>query len=142
MELPVMNTKENNYDEKKVLSAVCGLFCPSCLAFIAQRESPEKQKQIAEKFRIPVEMLKCDGCRSENRFYYCEHECKMFPCAQVRGLDFCGECEDYPCEIIRTFQAEMPHRLELWAAQDRIQEVGYVQWFDEMVDHYSIIQFL
>lgn len=52
-------------------------------------------------------------------------------------MDFCGECEDYPCEIIRTFQAEMPHRLELWAAQDRIQEVGYEQWFDEMVGHYS-----
>ena len=132
-----MNTKELSSDQKKELSAVCGLFCPSCIIYIAQRESPEKRKQIAENFKIPPEMLKCDGCRAETRFYYCEHNCKMVPCAQEKGVDFCGECDEYPCEIIKTFQAEMPHRLELWAAQDRIKEVGFETWFDEMLEHYS-----
>jgi hypothetical protein len=61
----------------------------------------------------------------------------MMPCAEDRGVEFCGDCGDYPCDIIKTFQAEMPHRLELWAAQDRIKEVGYKKWFDEMLEHYS-----
>ena len=92
---------------------------------------------IAESLKIPVEMLKCDGCRAENRFIYCEQNCKMAPCAAEKGLDFCGECDDYPCDVIKNFQAEMPHRLELWTAQERIKEIGYEKWFDEMMDHYS-----
>ena len=48
-----MNTKKLSSDQKKELSAVCGLFCPSCIIYIAQRESPEKKKQIAKNFKIP-----------------------------------------------------------------------------------------
>jgi hypothetical protein len=132
-----MGSKRTASDHKKELTGVCGLFCPSCIVFIAQRETPEIQKGIADKFNISVEMLKCDGCRGENRFIYCEQKCEMAPCATDKGLDFCVECEEYPCEIIKTFQAEMPHRLELWASQDRIKEVGHDKWFDEMMEHYS-----
>jgi hypothetical protein len=132
-----MNTNNGMTDQKKALSAVCGLFCPSCIIYIAQRESPENRKQIAKDLELPPEMLKCDGCRTENRFIYCDRNCKMMPCAEEKGVDFCGECGDYPCEVIKAFQAEMPHRLELWAAHDRIKEVGYEKWFDEMMEHYS-----
>jgi len=31
----------------------------------------------------------------------------------------------------------MPHRIELWQAQNRIREVGYENWFEEMLEHYS-----
>jgi uncharacterized OB-fold protein len=31
----------------------------------------------------------------------------------------------------------MPHRIELWRSQARIREVGYEQWYAEMIEHYS-----
>jgi adenine-specific DNA methylase len=134
-----MQMKKGAYQPDKKLVAVCGLFCPACGIFIAQRESLEKRSKMAKNLQIPVEGLKCDGCRAEKRFAYCE-TCKMTACAQEKGLDFCAECEEYPCTALKEFQAAMPHRIELWQAQVRIKEVGYEKWFEEMLEHYSCAQ--
>jgi hypothetical protein len=121
----------------KRLVAVCGLFCPGCTVFIGTREDPERLKMIAGHVQKPVEELQCEGCRSENRCFYCRERCKMGQCAQGKGVDFCGECNEYPCVVLKTFQAEAPHRIELWKSQERIREVGYEKWYREMIDHYS-----
>ncbi len=123
----------------KKLAAVCGLFCPSCIIFIAQRESLETRQETAKNFQIPVEALQCDGCRAEKRFAYCEN-CKMSACAQEKGLDFCVECSEYPCPALKEFQAAMPHRIELWQSQERIKKVGFETWFKEMLEHYTCPQ--
>jgi len=120
----------------KKLAAVCGLFCPSCIIFIATHEDPEKLRMIAEDRQVAVEDVECDGCRAERCNYYCK-TCRLYHCAAGKGIDFCGECADYPCEDLKAFQAEYPHRIELWEAQERIKEVGYEQWYTEMIEHYS-----
>ncbi len=132
-------TKKKLFDSKadKKLAAVCGLFCPACTIFIGTREDHERLKVLAEHAHKPVEELRCDGCRSEKRCYYCRERCKMGKCASEKGVDFCGECNEYPCEDLRAFQAAMPHRIELWESQERIKEVGYEKWYREMIEHYS-----
>ena len=124
-------------EDKKRLSAVCGLFCPSCTVFIGTNEEPQRLEAIADRFGQPVEAWRCQGCRSEKRSYYCENMCHMATCAAEKGLEFCGECEAYPCEELKKFQAERPHRIELWESQERIAEVGFFQWFEERMAHYS-----
>jgi hypothetical protein len=79
------------------------------------------------------------SCLTSARCYFLSKP-KMAACAAEKRLDFCGACADYPCDDLRTFQAAMPHRLELWQAQARIQEVGYEQWFVEMLEHYACPQ--
>jgi len=123
--------------DKKVLSAVCGLFCPSCTLFIGTHEEPSRLEAIAERLGRSVEDCKCEGCRSEKRSYYCENLCSMVACATEKGVEFCGACDEYPCEKLEEFQAERPHRIELWESQERITKVGCTQWFDEMLEHYS-----
>jgi len=103
---------------------------------LLREKSLEKRRKMAEDLQIPFEALKCDGCRAENRLAYCD-TCKMSACAEEKGLDYCGECEEYPCTTLKEFQAAIPHRIELWQAQDRIKEVGYEKWFEEMLEHYS-----
>ena len=61
----------------------------------------------------------------------------MAKCAADKGVDFCGRCPEYPCDDLRTFQAAMPHRIELWRWQDRIKEAGYETWYAEMTEHFS-----
>jgi hypothetical protein len=131
------NEGKDLHTPDKRLAAVCGLFCPACFVFIATREDPERLKAIAGRFGKPVEEVKCHGCRSDTRCFYCRERCTMSACAQQRGVDFCGQCSDYPCENLRAFQAEMPHRIELWDSQARINEAGYEQWYLEMIEHYS-----
>ena len=128
---------QQDFQDKKRLSAVCGLFCPACTIFIGTTEDPQRLEAIAERFGQPVEAWKCEGCQSEKRSYYCENLCQMGTCAAEKGLEFCGECTEYPCEELKKFQAERPHRIELWESQKRIAEVGYSEWFDEMIEHFS-----
>jgi len=129
-------TRKSLAKPDKKLAAVCGLFCPACMIYIATHEDPEKLKIIAENRKVTVEEVKCDGCRAERRTFYCK-TCKMYQCAAEKGIDFCGECRDYPCKDLKAFQAELPHRFELWEAQERIKEVGYEQWCKEQIKHYS-----
>jgi hypothetical protein len=126
------------YEEfDKKLAAVCGLFCPACSIFIGTKEDPARLNVIAQRVQRPVEELRCNGCRSEQRCYYCESNCKMAECAAAKGLDFCGACPEYPCKDLRAFQAERPHRIELWKSQERIKEAGYKKWYAEMIEHYA-----
>ena len=118
------------------LAGICGLFCPACTVYIATMEDPERLKVLAEVSALPPEDMKCYGCHSEHRIPLAEN-CKMVKCAREKGINFCYECDEYPCEEFRTFQEELPHRIELWESQDRIKEAGYKKWFDEMVEHYS-----
>ena len=121
----------------KKLAAVCGLFCPACSVFIGTKEDPARLAAMAQRFQRPLEELRCNGCRSEKRCFYCESKCIMSRCATAKGVDFCGACPEYPCKDLRAFQAEMPHRIELWKSLERIREAGYEKWYEEMLDHYS-----
>jgi hypothetical protein len=58
-------------------------------------------------------------------------------CSKEKGIDFCFECKEYPCEELIDFQSKMPHRVELWESQMKIKEIGWENWFLEMVQHYS-----
>ena len=130
-------TKESLCMPDKRLAAVCGLFCPACSVFIGTKEDPERLKGLAERLQRQVEELECYGCRTEKRCFYCNENCKMAKCAAEKGVDFCGECAEYPCAELKVFQAELPHRIELWKFQERIKEVGYEKWYTEMIEHYS-----
>lgn len=117
-------------------AAVCGLYCKACRWFIAAREDPERLKILAAEFGFSEEEARCSGCRSEKRIPYCE-SCKFFACAAGRGIDFCGECDEYPCGDLAAFQAERPHRIELWTNLARIRDAGCGQWLEEIRNHYT-----
>jgi hypothetical protein len=130
-----MKKNASKYDKKT--AAVCGLFCPSCTLFIGTQEDPERLKFLAQAFKLPVEDVRCGGCRAEMRSFYCRDLCYMYKCAAEKGLDFCGSCPDYPCQELRDFQCAMPHRIELWSSLDRIREAGPETWYAEMLEHYA-----
>jgi hypothetical protein len=104
--------------------------------YIATQEDPERLKQLSAQFQLSEEAMRCYGCRSEKRGPYCQ-TCKMTTCAAEKGIDFCGDCDEYPCADLKDFQAAMPHRIELWNDLDRIKEAGYEQWFQEKITEYG-----
>lgn len=118
------------------LAAACGLFCKACSLYIGTTEEPARLAEIADRFGMAVEDVKCTGCRSDQIGFYCR-QCKMKLCTAEKGIEFCNECETYPCDELKEFQAERPHRIELWENLARIKEAGYEQWFNEMLDHYA-----
>ena len=128
--------KSDSTELGKKLAAVCGLYCEACTLFIATIEDPARLKALAARFQISEEAVKCYGCRSDKRGPYCE-KCKMSACAAERGIDFCVECKEYPCDELKQFQSERPHRIELWDDLERIKAGGYKQWLKEIRSNYA-----
>lgn len=120
----------------KTLAAVCGLYCGACNAYIATTEDPERLTELAALFDLAESAICCEGCRSSVKGPYCS-VCKMAACAASRGIDFCIECDAYPCDDLKRFQAEAPHRLELGESLERIGEVGWAAWLSEAREIYS-----
>ncbi len=106
-----------------VLAAVCGLYCEACSLYIATNEDPARLTALAKTFRLPEEEMRCYGCRSETRGPYCK-TCEMFVYAAERGIDFYSKCDEYSCDTLKAFQAEQPHRAELWEDLERIAKSG------------------
>ena len=131
------NERSNVTFPDKTLAAVCGLFCPSCTFYIASTEDPARLQKLSSRLGRAAEEMECHGCRSDRLGLYCKKYCKMKKCASAKGIDFCGECGEYPCSDLKEFQAQMPHRIELWDAHARIKSAGYETWYGEMVQHYS-----
>jgi hypothetical protein len=84
---------------------VCGDNCSCCPRYIATQEgSIEELRKVKELwvrlgFRdpdFPDQDMTCFGCRPENKCAYYE----VRSCAYGKGIDNCGLCQDYPCELI------------------------------------------
>lgn len=130
----MLNKSEMRPDKRH--AAVCGLFCPACSLFIGTREDPARLEMLAKVFGVTTEQVRCEGCGSQVLSPYCR-TCTMVKCAGEKGIEFCGECSEFPCAEIKTFQEAMPHRFELWASLARVKEVGYDRWYMEMAGHYA-----
>jgi len=121
----------------KTLAAVCGLYCEACTLYIATMEDPARLKKLANRFGLSEQEMKCYGCRAEKRGPYCHTLCKMFDCAAEKGVDFCSECPDYPCDQLKKFQTEAPHRIDLWDDLDFIRQKGWEQWIARVREKFS-----
>lgn len=129
---------KNEVIPNRKLASVCGLYCGSCGVFIATQENDiEKLQNIAKSLNQTYDETLCDGCGAERKSAYCKKMCTFIKCAEERNIEFCGQCNDYPCVKLKDFQSKMPHRIELWKSQERLKEVGWQQWSIEMKEHYT-----
>ncbi len=100
----------------------CGIMCAECPAFIATRtDDAELRKSTAAEWskmyhaEIKPDDIVCDGCISDGRhFSYCS-VCELRSCAGGRGLDHCGQCDEFACDKLEMFFTMVP------AARDNLQ---------------------
>lgn len=69
----------------------------------------------------------CSGCRGEN--VTCPIDCLAKECVKdkEKGIDFCNQCSDYPCE--KQFKGRLGERFK--ELNDRIKEIGLVEFYEE-----------
>ncbi|MBN1361790.1 MAG: DUF3795 domain-containing protein [Sedimentisphaerales bacterium] len=85
----------------------CGYRCDLCLAYKANAESdPAVRQKLSDGwfkyfgFRLPPEQIVCDGCMAENPRLI-DKGCPVRPCVIAKGLDHCGQCQQYACEKLK-----------------------------------------
>ncbi len=97
---------------------ICGDNCLCCHRYVATKsgsvEELEKVKKLWVRLGLrdpdfPVENMACPACNKENN-------CAILNCAQSKGIENCGLCQEYPCDLI-TVAFEKTENLSSRAAQ-------------------------
>lgn len=101
----------------------------------AQRFAVLLHEQIFEKypdFKIMLEYFtkaSCKGCRNETCHAF--SECKVKDCHLDKGVDFCFQCAEFPCDNTGFDEHLQKRSVKI---NQRMQEVGVEQYFVETRD--------
>jgi hypothetical protein len=117
------------------MTAPCGLDCFNCPLYLAQ-ENEKLRTVIAERMNIPFEKAVCGGCRNENgtiSFLNMTEPCTVFRCAENKGVKFCCECADFPCDRLHPYAdkaSQFPHNTKVFNLC-LIKKMGLEVWARE-----------
>jgi len=113
----------------------CGLYCGACEMLNAFRDG--KQEEKAREWNLKPEDIKCYGCKSGDLSSWC-NECEFKSCAIKKSVEFCSECDEYPCKMLKNFQGDKAvHHSSVIRNSDRIRNVGVNKWLDEQAKRWS-----
>ncbi len=118
--------------EKKML-AYCGLYCEQCSVRTAYCEQDCKHlEHFPVKFkkdRPDLSDYDCEGCKGRN---LCG-PCRIKDCASPKGIDSCAECNEFPCEFLKTFENDgIPHHRQAVENLRSIRANGFDVWFENL----------
>ncbi len=121
------------------MTSPCGLDCFNCPAYLANGDL-NLRAQIAERHHLPFEEARCRGCRdSRGRISFLGdvETCEVFRCTAGKGISFCCECHDFPCDHLHPYADQASARqhntklfnlclikkmgLERWAAEKALK---------------------
>jgi hypothetical protein len=144
------------YEQIKNRLAPCGIHCGKCFAFkdgdigknsrelkkslgnfdvYAERFVELLEKPVFKKYPEFKEMLEyfslaeCAGCRNER--------CKLFKicnvrlCSERKGVDFCFQCPDFPCEGTGFDDHLYERSVKI---NRKMAQIGVEKYYDEIKD--------
>jgi len=104
---------------KQKIVAPCGIDCFNCELF-EENVTPERQARIAAATKIPREEITCRGCSEGNLCLFLKIQgksCKTLDCVKAKGLDYCFNCDTFPCEYLLPLAngaAQYPHNMKMY----------------------------
>lgn len=113
------------------LAGICGAYCGACPVYMAwAAQDLPRLEALAQELHTTADRLMCTGCRTPAALCF-GGECEVKTCAQHRGVAFCPDCADYPCDRIRRVHAGPAYRTVLSRDANRLHEVGVSAWLRE-----------
>jgi len=86
----------------KKIVAPCGIDCFNCEMF-EDNVTEEFQTRLSASTQIPKEEITCKGCIDGNICLFLKMQgktCKTYDCTKEKGVDYCFECDSFPCEFL------------------------------------------
>jgi hypothetical protein len=116
-----------NYRE---MTAPCGLDCFNCPVYLAN-DNDEMRAMVSERTGIPLEQAVCKGCRGEKgKCSVIPMPCHVYPCAEKKGVEYCCECADFPCDHFHPYadrSTDLPHNTKVFNLC-LIKKMGLETW--------------
>lgn len=129
-----------NYEQ---MTAPCGLACFDCVVFLAN-ENPEMRVLVSKQFGIRLDEVGCKGCREvEGKCPVVPMKCSVYPCAKEKGVRFCCDCPDFPCDSLHPYadQAKrLPHNTKIFNLC-LIKRMGVEAWAKEKASSVKKVYF-
>jgi len=126
-----------NGNSAKWIISVCGLNCAVCDIYHASHGNEKLRKEIIEWFKkernktVKLEQIKCEGCKGPLDTHWSPN-CKMMLCATKRGLQYCFQCEGFPCKHINEFNSDgVPHHKRTVENLKKMRKIGLEAWIEE-----------
>jgi hypothetical protein len=114
-------------DEKDLL-AYCGLYCGACSFRVAFEEKDHKHLQdMPSKYEEykDAELQFCPGCRLDAQ----SGGCKIRDCAVSKDIPHCGDCDEFPCELLIEFNNDgIPHHSDAINNLRKLRNQGEEVW--------------
>jgi len=114
------------------MTAPCGLDCFNCPVYLA-KDNERLRAAIAKRENIPPEKVSCLGCRNENgtmKWMDWTEPCSVYKCITRKNIDFCCDCEDFPCDNLHPYAdraSERPHNTRVFNLC-LIKKMGLENW--------------
>jgi hypothetical protein len=120
-----------NRDPVRTMTSPCGLPCFHCPAHHAL-ENPELRETLSAVLGVPPDKTTCQGCRPSKgkiAFLHPEKTCRVFLCTTEKNIEFCHECDDFPCERLHPYadQANLPHNTKMYQLC-MMKKLGLERW--------------
>jgi hypothetical protein len=114
------------------MTSPCGLDCFNCPMYLAN-EDIKLRANISERLNISPEAARCKGCRNEGGTISSlgdSKPCAVFDCTSKKGIAYCYECNDFPCDHLHPYADQAsarPHNTKLFNLC-LIKKMGIEQW--------------
>ena len=114
------------------MTAPCGIDCFNCVLYLANTNE-ELREKVSNRLGIPYERAVCCGCRDENGTIAClkmTDPCNVYKCIEKKGIKFCYECPDFPCDHLHPYAdqaAQRPHNTKVFNLC-LIKKMGLDSW--------------
>lgn len=119
----------------QTMTAPCGLDCFNCAVYLAN-SNEQLREAVAERLKLPKEAAVCQGCRHEAGIIAAigrSKPCYVYQCTQEKGLQFCSECADFPCDYLHPYAdqaSQKPHNTKVFNLC-LIKKMGLEKWAQE-----------
>jgi len=127
------------------MTAPCGLDCFNCPMYLAN-ENQELGAKISKDRGIPIEKAVCSGCRNEGgtiAFLGMTEPCNVYKCIQKKGIQFCCDCADFPCDHLHPYADKafrVPHNTKVFNLC-LIKKMGLESWAKDKAKSVKSIYF-
>ena len=117
---------------KKKIVAPCGIDCFNCEVY-EENVTEEFQNRISMLTKIPKESITCKGCIDGSQCLFLHisgKKCKTLECVKKQGVDYCFNCDHFPCEHLMPIANEAekyPHNIKLYNLC-LMKKIGVDEW--------------
>ncbi len=110
---------------KEDLIAPCGMNCRICVGFFGYTMTGKKRKMI------------CPGCRPSRKS--CAHVKKFCEKLSKDLIEFCFECEEFPCKHIQRLDTKYQERFDMSSIENlrMIKNEGMEAFLAQQNKHYT-----